>query len=783
MATTIDRYAIEVDTQSAERSMRRLQTATRDTDDIFIKFRTTLATIGLGAFIGSALQLSRSIVDLSDRTGIAIDTILSFSRSLQTMGLTQEQAADAVSKFTLKIGQALTSSRELRFAFQQAGISLEELTTLSEQDLFTQMIQNLGEMQDKTRAAAIAAQLLEESGAKIDFSRAARDQILMAQSSKSSADAMRTAAQVSRDFEQIITALKLTVLQVVQPLVSFTQQLMSFTNGAVTSSEAIQSLARALGDFVKYFAIIGGGLLVLSRIGPVIAAIVAAFRGLVTIVVEVTGFIGNLFRNFKLVAGQIAQLNNPLRGLGVVLTTLIEPFTKLGVGGAAALAAIAAAADGAWEKVKQLLGIDQATVPEVTQPQANVNNTQRTAVDLAAQLKAQLDAQVAAYRRQGQLTIEGLRIQRSQIGLQVEEINYQNTMNDLFKTYIAQYDQLLAKFRELRANPATTPAELAAVNQRILELNASYGEQANSVREIAQSIRDQETAIRLANQAAEFQLELIVRQADAQLQIRDYNRELSRSTEDLNRQFQQLNLTPLEAQIQNIQVELRRGLDDQIRDLQRIQNASNFQQIQEQIQTITSVTEQAIQDQSRLAQQSFEYQRSFAFGWRSAFREYAAEATNSAKVAESIFRKATQGMEDAIVNFAKTGKFNFRDFLNSILEDLLRSQVRQLMAQLFGLGSGSGSGLAASAGRLLGFANGGIIPTNQPVLVGERGPELLMGAAGSRVIPNNQLGGTQVIYNINAVDAASFKQMLARDPSFLFAVTEQGRKSLPQTRR
>jgi hypothetical protein len=40
-------------------------------------------------------------------------------------------------------------------------------------------------------------------------------------------------------------------------------------------------------------------------------------------------------------------------------------------------------------------------------------------------------------------------------------------------------------------------------------------------------------------------------------------------------------------------------------------------------------------------------------------------------------------------------------------------------------------------------------------------------------------GGGSVTYNINAVDAASFKSMLARDPEFLHSVAEQGRRSLP----
>jgi hypothetical protein len=107
------------------------------------------------------------------------------------------------------------------------------------------------------------------------------------------------------------------------------------------------------------------------------------------------------------------------------------------------------------------------------------------------------------------------------------------------------------------------------------------------------------------------------------------------------------------------------------------------------------------------------------------------------------------------------------------------------MSQIFNIGGNSSSNILGGVGRLLGFANGGIIPTNRPVLVGERGPELISGAAGRVVTPNDQLGmgSTYVTYNISAVDALSFKQLVASDPGFIYAVTQQGARGIPSTRR
>ena len=108
--------------------------------------------------------------------------------------------------------------------------------------------------------------------------------------------------------------------------------------------------------------------------------------------------------------------------------------------------------------------------------------------------------------------------------------------------------------------------------------------------------------------------------------------------------------------------------------------------------------------------------------------------------------------------------------------------IASAVGGLFGGGGGgdSGGGFFDGISSLFDgfFANGGNIGAGKFGVVGESGPELVSGPAS--VTPMG--GGTNVTYNINAVDAASFKQMLAQDPSFIYGLSMQGAKGVPARR-
>jgi phage-related minor tail protein len=186
---------------------------------------------------------------------------------------------------------------------------------------------------------------------------------------------------------------------------------------------------------------------------------------------------------------------------------------------------------------------------------------------------------------------------------------------------------------------------------------------------------------------------------------------------------------------------------------------------------------------------TLQHSRTFAAGWGEAFREYVDNATNAANIARDIFGSVTSAMESMLDNFVKTGKLNFKDFAKSIIQDILKIQLKASMLKIWeGLGGGGVGGFFRS---LLGFADGGRPPLDQPSIVGERGPELFMPRTAGTVIPNHALGSLApqpvvnniTHYHVNAVDAKSVAQLFMENRRTLLGVTEQARKELPIRQR
>lgn len=205
-----------------------------------------------------------------------------------------------------------------------------------------------------------------------------------------------------------------------------------------------------------------------------------------------------------------------------------------------------------------------------------------------------------------------------------------------------------------------------------------------------------------------------------------------------------------------------------------------------------------------------EVRQSFTLGAAEGLRNYFDETQDVFSQSRDVVTNAFKGMEDALVDFVKTGKLDFKSLVDSIIGDVarlvIRSQITGPLAGMInealgggrgkattgfsdvdrqiGLSGGSGlsitggssgfgdilGGLGSLVGRLFGgaFANGGEPPLGKISLVGERGPEWFVPKTAGRILPNHLIGqgggrGQSVVVNINnsVGDIATLSQLKA----------------------
>ena len=168
---------------------------------------------------------------------------------------------------------------------------------------------------------------------------------------------------------------------------------------------------------------------------------------------------------------------------------------------------------------------------------------------------------------------------------------------------------------------------------------------------------------------------------------------------------------------------------------------------------------------------------------------------NYASMQEEIlntFSSATEKLGDDVASALLDGQDAmgaFKDFFKVIVKDIIAQALRlaiiqPILSSIFGA-FGYNIGFTGSGGveSITKRQMGGPIMKNKPYLVGEAGPELIVPSGSGSVISNANLqgmgGAQQVTYNINAVDARSFKQLVAEDPEFIYSVTRLGERRLP----
>ena len=807
MATTNATINIAV---NGQQQLERLQSGLERVNRVFGGLKTQLAGLGFAALGRSAMLAADELNDLAAATGMAVGRLVELKNAIQDSGGQAEQMPAALNTFLRSIDEAASGSLKAQNRFRSLNVSLEDLRKLGDRELMLKTLDGIAAVTDSGRRAALMMDYFGKSFRSVDPTALANQLRATAGEGDKFAESIRRAAELQGNFEKATRTLQIAFLEAFSPVIDLINRFSTDIEKTKGSFDSLVTGIKAVGvALATVFAVsIGTGLVaVIGQIGRGLMAVaglagvasgagifraagphMTALRGIVVLIASIGTAIASatvLFDDFGDMIGNVAARS--VEALGNLAAEVLNFPTD----------AIAGLLNLFGANIKDPVGLG-------TPLKMIVENARKAREEYEAAVKARKEAAKPPAKTEGALPtpvatptrdidtseidnarkkIQGMsddfdrankRI-RDQIALDTELIGKSKEYQDMRRAQIELEKRTadeVKRLEDLRDN--------LSKEQREAGLTAEYEKQIAKVKELgaAESAR-LENNIRLNNQAAQaeqFRLYGINRQIDLQKQLQSLQDDIAK-----------MGLSEIEKKYYDIDAAAKASAKSAIEAAAAQRGITADQMPVEEVRRYYEEAAKGTELLKEKIKVLYDESRKFETGWREAMRNYVDDATNAAKQAERIFQKATQGMEDAIVDFAKTGKFEFKGFLNSILEELLRSQVRSLIAQLFNVGgkaSGGGS-IFGSIGKMLGFANGGIIPTNAPVLVGERGPEIVSGAAGRVVTPNEQLGlgPSYVTYNINAVDALSFKQLVASDPGFIFAVTEQGRRTVPGTRR
>jgi len=721
----------------------------------FDKMNVAATALGatLLALATSTAKFADDITDVAAANGLATAEVLAFQSALQSSGGKAENVGQALQRLSNAVDDANNGNIKAVSSFAKLGVSMSDLGSLSQSEIREKLLVSLSKIPDAMQRNAVATEFFGKSLIGVNLQKLIADERDARIEAEKYAPALETAAKAFESIEKIGKQIKLAFAEAFEPLFRMLGAIKLDTDLLVVGFRAMGAalIAITAAGVIRGVLALRDAFLLLNAVtskNPLVAlgtaAVgIASYIGLTKDATDATKELNKEAEKPKAATASRDQTGyNDLlekqrlsisksgqelqRGFDIARSKYDLDLQSLSLTEEQKIQTAARAKieqDAAKAKQDAQTAFDALDKTSQATQRAFLDETLKGIDEKASREKLASDAAIAALKAQ------------------------QDIYNQLNSAATSGNQLLDSTFKRQAAvlSETATVKERIALEQRMVDLSNIRASLMASVANVSQAERANATMA--AAQATN----------DANM--------LSGSYDEVNKRV-----------VDSIQNFVKLGAIGQ--DTANILiKGSAFQR-----QSSGVVSAQVLKD----AQEISDVQRSFAQGWNKAFASYVDDATNASSQAQAIFSTATKGIEDAFVNLAKTGKLSFKTLLSDIAEQILRSNIKSLLSNVFTPTGGAGGGgfvdsLLSIGKNLLGFANGGVIPTNAPVLVGERGPEIISGAAGRAVTPNNQLGGT-VVYNISAVDAASFKSLVARDPGFIHAVASQGARSVP-TRR
>jgi lambda family phage tail tape measure protein len=766
-------YTIDINGTPAINTLKKIETQVKSVNDTFGKLKNALAGLALGAFTSGALRMADAISDLSDATGIAVSSIMGFSNAVAQNGGDADKAQQSLNKFVLSIAEAADGGVKAQLAFQDLDITLSDLQKLTEQELFEKAIKGLSQIDDISKRAKISAELFGKGLRGVNLKAVGEGYEAAAAGSKDYADAIKSAAATQQQLEVTLNKTRIALLTAIKPL-------LDFINGLNVTIDTIVNV-------IKVMLALGTAILAISVWGRVVQVLVGAFTLLAAAAETVGGFIltlslrlssmGRVGAFISDVLANIALLFNklvtssPMLAQGIAyIGTAIQPLIGLFAGAAAAAALF-------WDKVKNFLGMGGGT-NKVAEDMKKQAEAAREVEDAFAKQRKAIELSSAAFRKQNNEIIDNINLEKSFIGKSEEHVEIIKAQEAIYKRAADETEKLRnardALGKDEQKLVPIYDAQIEKIKEQTQVDVARITASLSGLQDLRLLEQDRLNNLQRISDAMEKQKDIAGTTSGIFSTLSKSMNEIEFGKSQRGKSIFEQQRADIERNIQLLEADMAGAI---MAAFETEDGYTNIQQMNTELAKMYQLTEQL--KQSQLGE--LDLSRQWATGWQDAFAKYTDSATNAATMAGNAFNSITQNMNSAIDNFVETGKFKFGDFARSVIQDLIKIELKAQASKML---SGASNMLGSFVGSLFGFAEGGNPPVNKPSIVGEKGPELFVPKTAGTIIPNGgsvgnaAQGNTYITNNISAIDAKSVAQLFAENRKTLFGSVQMAQKEL-----
>lgn len=792
MAENID-VNVNVNTTQANRNLDNLNTRLGTLNRTFAAFKNVIGGLAIGGFISSTLRFADSIQDLSDSTGIATSSILGFNQAVQQNGGDIDNANTAILKLVQSIGEAAQGSAKTQQAFKDVGVTLEDLRTLSEEEILQKTVKGLADIDDYGKRAVTQTELLGKSLRGVNITGVADGFSKASVQNQQYANSIKAAADTQQALETSLNNLRIALLDVLSPIANLAKEF----------SASIETIKTVL----KILLTVGAAVATMTLLGRVVAIVAGSLRLLAGAAEAVQAGVLNAsirLGNF----GRIGQfVSDKLAALGTWFSALIAKSPRLAQGIeyiAAAFTPLIGAIVGATTAFN-LFGTQAALSGQEAEDaikrmneesakahaESNRRNEQeqeniRQVIDALAKQADEIKNITTAYKNNNDEFIRSIQLEATYISMSKDASEIAKAQEEIYKRAIDTITELQNKKASLSAEEASL---IPIIDQQISIIEQSIAKDQERATLAIQNIQSIRNAQEQLNKTLELQKVDI-----------DYSQEL----QSIQQQIALIGLYGDELQrnqsILQITNELQNKLIDyqkQLIDLEKQRQSLTTEQFNAEVAHINTLIQKAyeyagarIEAEQQVLDAQKALQENSILGAQEAMQRIA-EQFKPYNMAQDAILQTWSKIGSAVDEFVQTGKFKFSDFAKSVIRDLAAMIIK---AQIF-------KAIQATLGlfgfKIPGLATGGPAKAGQPYIVGEKGPELFVPQGSGTVVPNNQLGNkgvatgavnapvtnNYITNNISAIDAKGVAQLFAENRKTLLGSVKMAEREMPYMAR